>query len=103
MLSSPSWRPAAWARQTAPGQLDYNFNVVAADCILDIRGEVCPYTYVKTRLALEEMEAGSILCVRIDYEPATRSVPRSVAIYGDEVLSVTFTQPGQWDILIRKR
>jgi TusA-related sulfurtransferase len=73
------------------------------DRILDIRGEVCPYTYVKTLLALEEMDAGQILRVRIDYEPATRSVPRSVTIQGNEVLSVAAAQPGEWEILICKR
>ena len=73
------------------------------DRTLDIRGEVCPYTYVKTRLALEEMEAGQVLRVQVDYEPATRSVPRSVTIHGDEVLSVAAAQPGQWDIFVRKR
>jgi TusA-related sulfurtransferase len=74
-----------------------------ADQTLDIRGEVCPYTYVKTRLALEEMDSGRVLRVRVDYEPATRSVPRSVAIHGDEVIGVTPTEPGEWEILIRKR
>ncbi|HEY4688715.1 MAG TPA: sulfurtransferase TusA family protein [Anaerolineae bacterium] len=74
-----------------------------ADRTLDIRGEVCPYTYVKTRLALEEMDAGKVLRVQIDYEPATRSVPRSVQIQGDEVLAITPVHPGEWEILIRKR
>ena len=73
------------------------------DQVLDIRGEVCPYTYVKTLLALEEMQPGQILRVRLDYEPATRSVPRSAMIQGDEVLSVTATLPGEWEILVRKR
>ena len=72
------------------------------DQTLDIRGEVCPYTYVKTRLALEDMEAGQVLRVQIDYEPATRSVPRSVGIHGDAVLSVLDIHPGEWEILIRK-
>jgi len=73
------------------------------DRVLDIRGEVCPYTYVKTRLALEEMKTGQVLSVQVDYEPATRSVPRSVTIQGDEILSVMLTQPGEWEILIRKQ
>ena len=34
---------------------------------LDIRGEVCPYTFVKTRLALEEMQPGQVLRVLVDY------------------------------------
>jgi tRNA 2-thiouridine synthesizing protein A len=69
---------------------------------LDIRGEVCPFTYVKTRLALEEMRAGQVLRVIIDYEPATRSVPRSAQTQGDEVLTVESTRPGEWAILIRR-
>jgi len=77
--------------------------VEQAEQILDIRGEVCPYTYVKTRLALEEMLPGAEVRVRVDYEPATRSVPRSVALHGDEVLSIAEVQPGEWDILVRKR
>ncbi len=70
---------------------------------LDIRGEVCPYTYVKTRLALEEMEVGQVLRVLVDYEPATRNVPRSVALQGDEVLKVEPMGEGTWAIWIRKR
>lgn len=70
---------------------------------LDIRGEVCPYTYVKTRLALEEMEVGQVLRVLVDYEPATRNVPRSVTLQGDEVLKVEPIGEGTWAIWIRKR
>ncbi len=83
--------------------VSYNAGMSQADRTLDIRGEVCPYTYVKTRLALEEMAAGQVLQVRIDYEPATRSVPRSVTIHGDEVIAVAPAQSGEWEILIRKR
>lgn len=77
--------------------------MIQVDQTLDIRGEVCPYTYVKTLLALEEMDAGQVLRVRLDYEPATRSVPRSVTIQGNEVLSVVAAHPGEWEILICKR
>ncbi|HXF68393.1 MAG TPA: sulfurtransferase TusA family protein [Thermoflexus sp.] len=70
---------------------------------LDIRGEVCPYTYVKTRLALEEMAVGQVLRVLVDYEPATRNVPRSVTLQGDEVLKVEAIGEGVWAIWIRKR
>jgi len=73
------------------------------DQTLDIRGEVCPYTYVKTRLALEDMPSGQVLRVLVDYEPATRSVPRSVRLYGDRVLGVEALGLGEWEILVRKR
>lgn len=70
---------------------------------IDLRGDVCPITFAKTKIALEEMAVGQILRVLLDYEPATRNVPRSVAMYGDEVLRVAALAPGQWEVLIRKR
>lgn len=69
---------------------------------LDIRGEVCPYTFVKTKLALEEMAAGQVLRVLVDYEPATKNVPRSVKLQGDQVLGVERCGASQWAITIRK-
>ena len=69
---------------------------------LDIRGEVCPYTFVKTKLALEEMQPGQVLRVVVDYEPATKNVPRSVGLQGDQVLSVGPCGAAQWAIVVRK-
>ena len=69
---------------------------------LDIRGEVCPYTFVKTKLALEVMTPGQVLRVLVDYEPATKNVPRSVKLQGDDVLSVEPCGVSQWAILVRR-
>ncbi len=75
---------------------------ISVDRELDIRGEVCPYTFVKTRLALEEMQAGQVLRVLVDYEPATKNVPRSVSLQGDQVLSVQACGVSQWAITVKK-
>ena len=42
---------------------------------LDLKGEVCPYTFVKTKLALEMMEPGQVLQVIVDHLPAVENVP----------------------------
>jgi tRNA 2-thiouridine synthesizing protein A len=70
---------------------------------LDLCGEVCPYTFVRTRLALEPMEPGAILDVLVDHEPATRNVPRSVRQWGQEFDSVVPLRTGLWRIRIIKR
>jgi len=44
---------------------------------IDIRGRVCPMTFVYTKLALEEMQSGSILEVLLDYRPALKNIPDS--------------------------
>lgn len=69
---------------------------------LDLRGQVCPYTFVKTKLALEEMVPGQVLRVIVDYPPAVQNVPQSVRLQGDEVLSVRKTNATDWEIIIRK-
>ncbi len=69
---------------------------------LDLRGEVCPFTFVRTRLALEEMPLGATLRVRVDHEPARRNVPRSAAEWGQEVVGVT-EDGAHWVIEIVKR
>ncbi len=41
---------------------------------IDIRGHVCPLTFVYTKLALEKLSTGEILEVLTDFPPATKSV-----------------------------
>ncbi len=69
---------------------------------LDLRGEVCPYTFVKTTLALETMKPGDVLEVTVDHLPAVENVPRSVTNRGHEVLAVTQRTDGEWRIRVRK-
>lgn len=70
---------------------------------IDIRGDVCPMTFAKTKIALEEMAVGQVLRVLLDWEPASRNVPRSAELYGDEVLHVGPAGPAEWLVYIRKR
>jgi tRNA 2-thiouridine synthesizing protein A len=70
---------------------------------LDLRGEVCPYTFVKTKLALEELAAGAELRVIIDHEPASRSIPRAATQEGHAHVATERTSDREWQIVIRKR
>ena len=58
-----------------------------ADAQLDLRGVICPYNFVKTKLKLETMAAGQILAVLLDEGDPIRNVPRSVSDDGHIVLS----------------
>jgi tRNA 2-thiouridine synthesizing protein A len=48
--------------------------------VLDIKGEVCPNTFVYTKIKLEDMaySGGGILKVIIDHPPACENIPRSL-------------------------
>lgn len=46
-----------------------------ADHHLDLRGKVCPYPTLETRLTLKKMGAGEVLEVVTDYYPARQTIP----------------------------
>lgn len=70
---------------------------------LDIRDEVCPYTFLKAKLALEPMAPGQVLRVLVGNETSARDVPRGLADAGHGVLAVESTGGGLWAITVRKR
>ena len=69
---------------------------------LDLRGEVCPFTFVRTKLALEALPVGAELAVIVDHEPAIRTIPKSAREWGQDVLGVADHAPGAWRITLRK-
>jgi tRNA 2-thiouridine synthesizing protein A len=57
-----------------------------ADQIIDITGEVCPMTFVRTKLRLERMRPGEILSVRLRGEEPLRNVPKAASDEGHSIL-----------------
>ncbi|MBT3275458.1 MAG: sulfurtransferase TusA family protein [Spirochaetales bacterium] len=71
---------------------------------LDLKGEVCPFTFVKTKLKLETMEIGEILDVTVDNSESAANVPRSLELEGQEVLVVEKVKGTvDWHILVTKK
>lgn len=70
---------------------------------LDIRGEVCPFTFVRTKLALEALPIGARLRVIVDHEPALRNIPRSAKEWGQEIAGTEALPDGTWAIELVKR
>ena len=75
---------------------------VKADRELDLKGEVCPFTFVKSKLILEQMEPGEILKVLLDYKPSVENVPKSMREEGQEVLEVKEIGENLWEVIVRK-
>lgn len=69
---------------------------------LDITGEMCPMTFVRTRLALDRMQPGETLLVRLRGEEPLRNVPRTAREQGHEVLSLRTGADGVSILLLRR-
>lgn len=72
------------------------------DKSINIKGLVCPYTFVKAKLAIESMEVGQILEILLDYDEAARSIPKSMEDHGQKVLKVEKINDTDWILHIRK-
>ncbi|MDD2755132.1 MAG: sulfurtransferase TusA family protein [Methanothrix sp.] len=70
---------------------------------LDLRGEVCPYTFVKTKLMLEELEGGQDLTILLDDSAATANVSRSLCSEGHEILDLKALSGEVWQIVVKKK
>lgn len=54
--------------------------------MLDLRGVICPYNFVKTKLRLEAMQPGQVLEVFLDDGEPIRNVPQSVENEGYTII-----------------
>ena len=68
-------------------------NKKAADYFIDITGEVCPLTFVKTKLLIESMNSGETAEVRLRGKEPLENVPRNVTDHGHTVLSLEAEDP----------
>lgn len=73
---------------------------VQIDQELDLSGEVCPYTFVKSKLALEDLGAGQILRIIVDNSESASNVPKSLELEGHEIVSLDQAK-GSWSITVR--
>ena len=76
---------------------------------IDITSEVCPLTFVKTKLHLEKMPFGALATIRLKGAQPLDNVPRSVKAHGHEVVSLSpetpegASDPRQPHILVVRR
>ena len=75
---------------------------IEAEEELDLRGVICPYNFVKTKLKLDEILPGAVLAVLLDDGDPIRNVPQSVINEGHTVLQQEPVQ-NAFRVLIQKK
>ena len=69
---------------------------------VDITDVVCPVTFVKAKVALEELDEGEILSIRMNDGEPVRNVPRSIKEEGHQILKLIDNQDGTYNLIVRK-
>ena len=79
------------------GNMDSAFNFPSAKPVqnssttieeLDLIGTQCPLNYVKTKIAIEELESGQFIEVLLDDGDPIKNVPRSLELDGHEIVAL---------------
>jgi TusA-related sulfurtransferase len=92
LLASPFFRQKKGVSSVSEANLD-----------LDITAEVCPMTFVRAKLALEQLAVGEILRIRLrDGEPR-HNVPRAMRDHGQEIIDLVQLEGDLFELRIRKK
>ncbi|MDO5344551.1 MAG: sulfurtransferase TusA family protein [Lachnospiraceae bacterium] len=69
---------------------------------VDITDKVCPMTFVKAKVTLDELDDGQILAIRMNDGEPVQNVPRSMKEEGHQVLKLQDNGDGTYTLYVRK-
>ena len=72
------------------------------DDTVDITDVVCPVTFVKAKVALEELDEGQILSIRMNDGEPVQNVPRSIKEEGHQILKLDTNDDGTYTLFVKK-
>lgn len=75
---------------------------IAYDETVDITDVVCPVTFIKAKVAMDELDVGQVLRVHMNDGEPCQNVPRSFKEEGQKVLKLLDNGDGTYDMLVRK-
>lgn len=77
-------------------------NTIKASAFVDITDVVCPMTFVKAKVAMEELADGQILEIKMNSGEPIQNVPRSFKEEGDKVLQVLQNEDDTYTVWVEK-
>ena len=72
------------------------------DDTVDITDVVCPTTFVKAKVALEELDDGQILSVKMNDGEPVQNVPRSIKEEGHQILNLIDKEGCRYNVVVEK-
>ncbi len=69
---------------------------------VDITDVVCPITFVKAKCAIEELEVGQVLSVKLNDGEPVQNVPRSMKEDGHIIKKLIDNEDGTYNLIVEK-
>ena len=77
-------------------QEDEKMAEIAFDEEVDITDKVCPLTFVKAKVAIDELDEGQIIAIRMKDGEPVQNVPRSIKDEGHQILKLADNEDGTY-------
>lgn len=75
---------------------------IPIDDTVDITDKVCPLTFVKAKVELDEIEDGEVLAIRMNDGEPVQNVPRSIKEEGHQILKLIDNEDGTYHLIVKK-
>ncbi len=75
---------------------------IAIDETIDVTDVVCPMTFVKAKVALEELDDGQVLSIRLNDGEPIQNVPRSIKGEGHKILKLVDNGDETYNLIVKK-
>lgn len=75
---------------------------IRIDDTVDITDKVCPLTFVKAKVAIDELEDGEVIAIRMNDGEPVQNVPRSIKEEGHQILKLVNNEDGTYNPIVKK-
>lgn len=75
---------------------------IRIDDTVDITDKVCPLTFVKSKVAIDELEDGEVIAIRMNDGEPVQNVPRSIKEEGHQILKLVNNEDGTYNLIVKK-
>lgn len=75
---------------------------IRIDDTVDITDKVCPLTFVKAKVAIDELEDGEVIAIRMNDGKPVQNVPRSIKEEGHQILKLVNNEDGTYNLIVKK-
>lgn len=75
---------------------------IRIDDTVDITDKVCPLTFVKAKVAIDELEDGEVIAIRMNDGEPVQNVPRSIKEEGHQILKLVNNEDGTYNLIAKK-
>ena len=75
---------------------------IKVDETADITDKVCPLTFVKAKVAIDEIDDGQVIAIKMNDGEPVQNVPRSIKEEGHQILKLVDNEDGTYTLLVKK-